>query len=315
MWYSQTGFVVSFFSIGVILGAHGLAAQKSYPLGRGPVKWVSTEWLQSHLKDPGLIIVDVQPDVHDYIVEHIPGAVYLSDQTLRASDKGVPARYLRPEAMEILLRQVGLDNDSPTVVYTGKGANSGQGSGLGQTMMAYTLARFGHNNVLVLDGGLDKWKAENRPLTQEFPRMQDGSFRARVHEEYFADMEQVKNLKDQDDVILLDARPITVYEGKGPWPKAGHIPGAVSLPWPTLMADDNTALLKGDQPIQRILDERHVTPDKTVVIYCGTGREATNEFLLFKWYLGYPNVRIYEGSFTEWCAYPENPTVTGPNPR
>ena len=70
-----------------------------------------------------------------------------------------------------------------------------------------------------------------------------------------------------------------------------------------------------DDQIRRILDERKVTPDKTVLVYCGTGREATNEFLLLKWYLGYPNVKIYEGSFTEWCAYPENPTVTGPNPR
>ena len=195
--------------------------EKSYPYGQGAVKWVSTHWLASHLKDEGLSIVDTQPNVHDYIAEHIPGAVYFNDSTLRVPRGGLPAQYIPEQAMEMLFRRIGLDNDKPVVVYTGKVAFSSAGSGLEQTMVAYTLARFGHNNVLVLDGGLDKWKAQSRPLSQEFPKVQEGGFRASVRPEYFIDMQQVKKMKDMDNVVLLDARPEKFYQGKGPWSKPG----------------------------------------------------------------------------------------------
>ncbi|OHB68657.1 MAG: thiosulfate sulfurtransferase [Planctomycetes bacterium RBG_13_62_9] len=293
------------------------SAQESreYPFGRGVVKWVSTQWLEDHLKDPNLTIIDTQPDVHDYVVEHIRNAVYLSDFTLQAPKDGLPVQYIPSDAIRLLFRRIGLDNDDPVVVYTAKGAYTSSGSGLGQTMLAYTLARFGHNRVYVLDGGLDKWKREGRPVTQEFPTVTEGRFRPTIRDEYFVDMEELKKIKDRGDVILLDARPAKLYQGKGPWIKQGHIPGAVSLPWRSLMADDNATLLKSDDQIDAILKGRNISPDKTVIVSCGTGREATSEFLLFKWYLGYPNVKIYEGSFTEWCAYPENPTVAGVSPR
>jgi thiosulfate/3-mercaptopyruvate sulfurtransferase len=133
--------------------------------------------------------------------------------------------------------------------------------------------------------------------------------------DYFVEYEAFKAMKDRDDVALLDARPPAVYEGQGPWMKAGHIPGAINVPWKSFMDASNARLLKPDDEIQAVLDERGITPDKTVICSCGTGREATNEFILFKWYLGFPNVKIYEGSFTEWSSYPENPTVTGGSPR
>ncbi|MGC9308269.1 MAG: aldehyde dehydrogenase family protein [Thermoplasmatota archaeon] len=114
--------------------------------------------------------------------------------------------------------------------------------------------------------------------------------------------------------MLLDARPPNMYEGQAPWRKPGHIPGAVNLPWKSLMQEGNPMLLKTDDDIATVLDEKGISKDMTIICSCGTGREATNEFLLFKWYLGYPNVHIYEGSFTEWTSHPENPTVTGPNP-
>jgi rhodanese-related sulfurtransferase len=109
-------------------------------------------------------------------------------------------------------------------------------------------------------------------------------------------MDQLKELMKQDNVMILDARPAKAYEGQAAWVKAGHIPGAISLPWKSLMADDNPALLKSDQEIAQILKRHNITPDKTIVTYCGTGREATNPFLLFKCYLGFSNVKLYEGS-------------------
>jgi len=292
----------------------GRAAERPTPYGESLARLVTTEWLQDHLNDPDLVIIDAQADVYDYLNEHIPGAVYLSDQALRAPEHGMPVRFISPQAVETLFSRVGISNDKPVVVYTGKGALNGTGDGLAQTMVAYTLVRFGHNRVYVLDGGLDKWTAENRPVTKEFPKLQAGSFRAQERPCPIT-TDQLRNLMDRDDVIIIDARSTKAYEGQAVWSRGGHIPGAISLPWRSLMADDNPALLKSDAEIAALLKKHNITPDKTIVTYCGTGREATNPFLLLKCYLGYPDVKLYEGSFTEWCANPDNPTVVGPNPK
>jgi thiosulfate/3-mercaptopyruvate sulfurtransferase len=188
------------------------------------------------------------------------------------------------------------------------------GDGLEQTMIAYSLARFGHKNIMILDGGLDKWKEEGKELTKSFPAVKESNFHTRIQHEYNVTMDEVKTLKESDGVLLLDARPTSLYEGFGPWALPGHIPGAINLPWRELMDDKNPALLKSDIDIQTILNQKNITNDKLIICSCGTGREATNEFLLFKWYLGYPHVKIYEGSFTEWVSHPENQTVTGKNP-
>jgi thiosulfate/3-mercaptopyruvate sulfurtransferase len=289
---------------------------KTYPYGEGKVKWVSTAWLENHLQDPDLMILDVQPNVHDYIKEHIPGAVYMNEGLLRVPQRGIPAKYIPAHAFEQLARRVGLDADVPVVVYTGVGPFKGWGDGLEQTMMAYSLARFGHKNVYVLDGGIEKWKEERRPLSQVYAELEEESnFAVDVQQDYFVEMDTFETMKDRDSVMVLDARPPEVYQGQGPWMKAGHIPGAINVPWKNFMDPNNTRLLKPDDEIQAILDEHDITPDKTIICSCGTGREATNEFLLFKWYLGFPKVKLYEGSFTEWSAYPAKPTVTGPNPR
>ncbi len=288
---------------------------KAYPHGKGTVKWVSTDWLQSHLEDEALTILDCQPNIHDYIAEHIPGAAYLPEGLLRLSRGGTPGVFVPPESAQPVLRLLGLRASAPAVVYTGTGPVKAWGDGLEQTMVAYSLARFGHDQVYVLDGGIDKWKEEQRPLTKVFPKVEESDFVAQVRREYFVEYEEFKAIKDREDVLLLDARPPAVYEGQGPWIKPGHIPGAVNLPWASLMDEKNKRLLKPDEEVQAILETHGATPDRTIVCSCGTGREATNEFLLFKWYLGYPQVKIYEGSFTEWTSYPDNPTVTGSNPR
>ncbi|MBD3209892.1 sulfurtransferase [Candidatus Micrarchaeota archaeon] len=287
-----------------------------YPFGKedGPVKLVSTEWLESNMEN--VMKLDTQPNVHDYITEHLEGAVFMQEGFLRTSDKGMPAAYSPASAVQTMFRKVGLEPDVPVVIYSGKGPFRGWGDGLEQTMVAYSLARFGHNKVYVLDGGIDKWKEEGRKVTKEFPEINDSDFTVSERKnEYAISMEEVKKAKEEDGVILLDARPAKVYEGQGPWRKPGHIPGAVNLPWKSLMEEGNPKKLRDLEEVKKILLEHNVTEDKMVICSCGTGREATNEFVLLNFYLGYPRVRIYEGSFTEWTAYPENPTVTGPNPR
>jgi thiosulfate/3-mercaptopyruvate sulfurtransferase len=289
--------------------------ERRYPYGSGQIKLVSTGWLADHLTDQGLVVVDVQPNIHDYIQEHIPGAIYLNEGLFRTYEGALPTVWVGPGIVEEILGNAGIGNDATVVVYGGVGVYKKWGDGLEQTMVAYTLARFGHRDVLVLDGGLDRWKEEGRPLSQAYPAVKKGKFRASVQEDFFIAREEFERIKDGKDVMVLDARPAAVYEGQGPWPKPGHIPGAVNLPWPTLMDDANRMLLRPEGEIDEILKKHGVTPDKTIICTCGTGREATNQFILLKSYLGFPKVRLYEGSFTEWAADPDRPTVTGKNPR
>jgi thiosulfate/3-mercaptopyruvate sulfurtransferase len=289
-----------------------------YPPGDGRVKWVSTEWLAQHIDDKGLMILDVQPNVHDYIMGHLPNAIYLNEGLMRSAWNRLPSMFVPPESIQPVLCRAGLDPNKPVVIYSGAGRYSkctaGLGDGLEQTMMAYSLIRFGHKNVRILDGGIEKWKEEGRELTKVFPKWEPSDFKVQVHKEYFIEHDEFKKMLGRKDVVLLDARPFEVYKEGGLWVKNGHIPGANSLPWRSLMNKDNPRLMKSDEELQAIVGQFNITPDKTLLIYCGTGREATNEFLFFRFYLGHEKVRIYEGSFTEWSSHPENPTVTGEKP-
>jgi len=297
-------------------------AERTYPYPQtdSKVKWVSTEWLADRLskKDEDLMILDVQPNVHDYIMGHIPGAIYMNEGLLRSAWRGLPAMYVPPQSIEAVMSRAGVDPNRQTLVYSGAGRYSqcakGLGDGLEQPMMAYSLTRFGHNKVYILDGGIEKWKEDGNALTKVFPECHESRFVPRVQKDYFVEYEEFKKLRERDDVIVFDARPANIYEESRMWPKSGHIPGAISLPWRSLMNQENPRILKSDTELREIVRKHNITEDKTLIIYCGTGREATNEFLIFKWYFGHDKVRVFEGSFTEWAAHPENPTVSGPSP-
>jgi len=284
-----------------------------YSKGDGKVKWVSSEWLAENI-DTEIMILDVQPDIHDYIKEHLPGAYYLNEWFFREMQMNDPAKYVPAEVVQILFRKLGIRKDVKTVVYTGKGSFSKKGDGWGQTMAAYSLVRFGHENVYILDGGIEKWKDEGRELTKIFPYVNESKFNVELCKKYYIDYSEFKNIKDNENVVVLDARPFKYYSGPSMWNKHGHIPGARSLQSATLMHRNNLQLMKPLVEIESMVQERGATQDKTVICYCGTGREATNLFLVFKWYLGYPDVRIYEGSITEWTQRNDNPTIKGPNP-
>jgi len=290
-----------------------------YPPGDGLAKWVSTDWLEAHLEDQNLTILDTQPNIHDYIMGHIPGAIYMNEGLLRVAERDQPAMFVPSQAIEPIFRRIGLKADVPVVIYTGTGPYSqcaaGMGEGLDQTMVAYSLIRYGHSNVLLLDGGIEKWLEEGKKLTKVYPVVRESDFDVKVRRDCFIEYEEFKAIKDRGDVLLFDARPRQFYEGHAMWPKPGHIPGAINLPWRSLMSETNSRLLNSEEEIRDIVSRFDLTRDKTIICSCGTGREATLEFLVFRYYLGYPKVRVYEGSFTEWTSHPENPTVTGPSPR
>jgi thiosulfate/3-mercaptopyruvate sulfurtransferase len=283
------------------------------------IRWVSPEWLGAHLQDPGLVIIDCRQNSPAYFTGHIPGAIYLHEALLRMHVGRLPVRWIPAESAQVLFRLLGFGEDSPVVVYSGGKpadvSSAAAGDGLEAAFIAYSLARFGCRRVMVLDGGLDQWRAENRPLVQDYGESSPSAFTVEMPIDLFIGYEECVRIKDDPDVLLLDTRPAAWYEGQGPWRKPGHIPGAVSLPAPRLLDPVNPTLLKPEGEIRTILADLGIMPEKTIICSCGTGRSAATVFLVLKWYLGYPEVVMYEGGFTEWVSHTENVTVTGKTPR
>jgi thiosulfate/3-mercaptopyruvate sulfurtransferase len=279
--------------------------------GEKGIHYISPEVLNSYLNSDSISIIDLQPDVHDYIVEHIPGSVYINEQHFRMYRGNLPTEYVPGHNLETIFRSAGISKNRSVVVYGGNGKFSGWGDGLEQTMGAYTLHRFGHPSIYVLDGGIESWLQAGYKVEKEFPTIEPSDFSASVNDTLFLTYSQFCELKDAPSSMVVDIRPHSVYKGDSMWSKPGHIPGAKNLPWRLLMEHDNARKVRSQSYLKELASTRNVSPEKNLILYCGTGREATAAYIVFKHVLSYPWVKIYEGSFTEWCTKTDQPTETG----
>ncbi|MFA6226419.1 MAG: rhodanese-like domain-containing protein [Methanoregula sp.] len=253
------------------------------------------------------------------ITGHIPGAIHVHEALFRMHIGKIPIRWIPAGLAQVLYRTLGFEQDSTIVVYSeGRPKNpleAAYGDGLEAAFVAYPLVRFGCRRVMILDGGLEQWRAEGRPLSQDYGECLPSGFTVEVPVDLFIACEECVRIKDHTDVVLVDTRPAEWYGAQGPWRRPGHIPGAVNLQALHLMDPDNATLLKPEGEIRTILTDLGITPEKTIICSCGTGRTAASVFIILKWYLGYPDVVMYEGGFTEWVSHTKNPTVTGKMPR
>ncbi|MFP4317175.1 MAG: sulfurtransferase [Desulfovibrionales bacterium] len=284
------------------------------PFGFGKIQWVTTAWLEEHLEDENLTLLDVQPDVRDYIKAHIKGAVYMSERLLRVSVKGIPGKWISSDAAQSEFRRLGLHPGRPVVVYTGKGEYRGWGDGVDQYMVAYSLVRFGHDNVLLLDGGFDHWIQEGRPIDLSFPRVEDSEFTVTERSDLFVDSAEFKSILAWEEGVVIDARDARYYAGEGPWLRNGHVPGALNLPWTSLMEDGAPAKLKEEDELFKVIDKLGIHDNLAIICMSGTGREGALLYTVLKHYFDYSTVKVYEGSYTEWIADPENPVKIGMEP-
>jgi thiosulfate/3-mercaptopyruvate sulfurtransferase len=279
------------------------------------VRWVSTGWLAEHRDDRNLMILDCRPDVHAYFTGHIPGAIHVPEGLFRVHTGNIPARWIPKDMAEALFGVLGIEYGRELVVYTTgsvpQSPSSSVGDGFAAAFVAYSLIRYGHTRVNILEGGLHKWQQENRPITPVSGWTRSVAYTAHIREDYFIGYPEVVHFKGQPHVVLLDTRPSAAYEGQASWAKPGHIPGAVNVPAQVLMDEKNSALMKSPDDLKEIFISCGITPDKTVICSCGTGRTATLVFLILKWYLSYPHVVMFEGGFTEWISFPENPVEVG----
>lgn len=275
--------------------------------GRLP-QLVSTDQLARWQADRRVHLVDVRSDVFTYLKGHLPDAVYLNPETLRASDRGVPAQLLSARAYGELFARLGLSFDEPVVIYS-----AGETRNIDATFLAWLLAGFAYPQVYLLNGGYYKWELEQRPIARRYPRLSAVGFPARPFRPERASVEEVRSAITSGDAILVDARPPDQYSGEaGAQMRRGHIPGAINHYW----QDDLTQVgfghvWKSSAELLKSYKEQGITPERDIVVYCNSATEASHVHFTLRYLLGYPRVRIYVGSWTEWAERVELPIEVG----
>lgn len=265
-----------------------------------PEVLVETEWLAEHLDDPEIRIVEVDEDVLLYDVGHIPGAVKID----WVADLNDPVRrdYLDREAFSRLASSRGISNDTTLIFY-------GDKDNWWATYAFWVFKLFRHQRAKILNGGRKKWIKEGRPLSRETPQVPPGRYEAPERDDL-----PIRAFRDQvlEHVRagrpLVDVRSPDEYEGKllhmPGYPqegavRGGHIPGAVNVPWSRAVREDGT--FKSPAELRTIYEEEAgLRPDEDLVAYCRIGERSSHTWFVLTYLLGYPRVRNYDGSWTEW---------------
>ncbi len=266
-----------------------------------PSKLVATDWLAANYGKLGIRIIDMRPDMRDYWTSHLPGAVYLNPEALRWPENGVPAKLMPVPALVQLLGQLGITPATPVVVYSEK-------NGFMPLYLLWALDYLGHRDSGLLEGGFDKWKAEGRFLTQDYPtKIRPAAYPvpAKVRADVRADLAEIRRSLGSG-VVLIDSRPLESFSGdKGTWKRRGHLPGAVNRFWNNDLEADGSWKSKDD--LAADYEALGATPDKKIIVYCGSGQMSSHTYFVLKHILGYPSVKNYDGSFGEWSIDPQLP--------
>ncbi len=264
-----------------------------------PEVLVDAGWVEAHLQDPKVRLIEVDVDTTAYEQGHIPGAVgfdwkkELQDQIVRSP--------LSKEHLEELLGRAGVSNDTTVVLY-------GDNNNWFAAWALWILKYYGHEDARLLDGGRVKWLAGKREITTEVPSYPTRTYHAGTPDtEIRALRDQVLGWLGQSSITLVDVRSPGEYSGELLAPanlpqegaqRGGHIPGAANIPWGTAVREDGT--FKSADELRTIYGSKGVTADKEVVAYCRIGERSSHTWFALHYLLGYPKVRNYDGSWTEW---------------
>lgn len=259
------------------------------------------------------IVLDTRGGYKDYFRGHIPSAHHLNFDTLRGTDKGVPVQYLPDDLTKALLQRAGVHRERTHLIYA-TGEQLPNDEILSASMVAYVLEKYGVKDIRIVDGGLPAWQQAKYPVTQEYFGNPPGLLPEKMNSEIGISLGELLERKKQPNVVLVDARPHNEYLGNDDvWLRKGHIPGAISFHWARLMAQNNTHQFLPFKEVKASLEAAGLTPDKEIIVYCGTSREGS----LLRFYLRhvaqYPKVRLYEGSWKEYVALKQHPAETTEN--
>jgi len=270
---------------------------------------IETGELAQVMNHSSVRIVDLRGSFFDYLKGHIPNAVYLPFQNLQVPRNGIPAQLPEKISLEkIVGNYLGISNDMWVVLYSEK-------SNPNATYLLWTLDYLGHKKVGVLNGGWEKWAAEMSPQTQVYPSLSSKKFFGRIKRESLAEKKWVLNRLSARDGVIIDARSPRQYSGEeGEEIRRGHIPGARNIFWETTLEGDEIKIWKKKEELEKLFTEAGITKNKEVIVHCRTGREASHLYFTLKYVLGFPNVRLYRGSWVEWSADQNLPVRVGTEP-
>lgn len=279
-----------------------------------PQLLVSTDWLAERLDAPDIRVLDgtyyLPGSGRDakalYAERHIPGAQFFDIDDIADSRSPLPHMVPPVEKFVSRLRAMGVGDGHRVVVYDQLGLVSA-------ARVWWTFRLFGHQDVAVLDGGLPKWLAEGRPVTDELPPRRDRHFVARRDSGLVRDVTQVAAAMKLGREQIVDARSAARFEGTAPEPReglrSGHIPGSLNLPYTELFNPDGT--MKDADGLAAAFDAAGVDPDRPVIATCGSGVTACIIALALE-RLGRRRWSVYDGSWSEWGAFPDLAVETGP---
>jgi thiosulfate/3-mercaptopyruvate sulfurtransferase len=254
---------------------------------------VDVEWISAHVGDPELRLVEVDVSRAAYDEGHVPGAVLWNAYTDLRDENYRPvglAEFAR------LLSGSGISPETRVVFY-----------GYGAPLGFWLLSAHGHEDVRMLMGPRDQWAQAGHEWSTDPSEPAQSAYRALVvNADLLASREAVQDAIDDPAQIILDVRAEAEYSGERFWPsgatedagRAGHVPGAVNVPIDALRAENGT--LKDPDELRRILEQAAVTKNKAVITYCTIGNRASEAWFALKHLLGYPDPRVYYGSWVDW---------------
>ena len=259
---------------------------------------VDTAWVEERLGDPGLRLVEVDVDTTSYQEAHLPGAIAwnwnqeLCDQRVRD--------IIGKADFESLMRRSGIGNETTVILY-------GDNNNWFACWALWQMKIYGHADVRLMDGGRNKWLAERRPLSAELPSVERSTYRAQDPD--FTDrayLQDVMEASAKSAAALVDVRSPAEYTGEILAPpglpetcqRGGHIPTAKSIPWGLACRADGT--FKPVEELRQLYGNQGVTPERPAIAYCRIGERSSHTWFVLKYLLGFPNVKNYDGSWTEW---------------
>ena len=274
-----------------------------------PEVLVSTDWLQQHLTDENVVVVESDEDLLLYATGHIPGAVKIDWHT--DLNDPVLRDYLQGEAFAKLLSSRGISRDTTVIIY-------GDNKNWWAAYALWVFKLFGHPDVRLLDGGREAWIAEGRELTTELPTVNSSDYPVVTRDD-----SRIRAFRD--DVLahlgkpLVDVRSPQEYTGERThmpnYPdegalRGGHIPGAASVPW-SKAANENGTFKSFEELKELYIDTEGLNPSDEVIAYCRIGERSSHTWFVLTYLLGFSNVRNYDGSWTEWGSLVGVPIVKG----
>jgi thiosulfate/3-mercaptopyruvate sulfurtransferase len=266
-----------------------------------------TDWLADNLKNSNIRILEVDYDVENaYKQGHIPGAHMVRWK----KDINDPTRrdIINKQQFETLMSGIGATPESELILY-------GDFNNWFAAFALWVFQYYGHRKIKILNGGRRKWEMENREYTKEEPIPKSSKYIAQPPDEGIrAYLPDVKRAIERAETVLVDVRSAKEFSGEITAPpeypmehaqRGGHIPKAQNIPWAQAIREDGT--FKNVDDLKALYEGKGITPDKHVICYCRIGERSSHSWFVLKYLLGYPSVRNYDGSWTEWGNMIGNP--------